>query len=58
MFREINKEESFSDRERIEQGLDFDKRNYTDGAWWSEQDAELVEEERQQIEAKIQQEQS
>jgi len=29
-----------------EQDIDFDERNYTDGAWWSLQDAERVEADR------------
>lgn len=28
------------------QDFDFDERNYDDGAWWAEQDAELMEKER------------
>jgi hypothetical protein len=28
-----------------EASLHFDERNYTDGAWWSNQDAEMREEE-------------
>ncbi len=34
-----------------EQELDFDKRNYLDGAWWAEQDAEMREAEMKQIES-------
>jgi len=34
-----------------EQSLDFDERNYTDGAWWSEQDAELHEQEMRELES-------
>lgn len=30
--------------------LDFDKRNYTDGSWWAEQDAELHAEEMKRLE--------
>ena len=26
---------------QAEQAVDFDENNYTDGAWWAEQDAEL-----------------
>lgn len=37
-----------------EMGLDFDKRNYTDGAWWAEQDAELHEQEMIQLESDAQ----
>ena len=28
--------------EESEMELNFDERNYTDGAWWAEQDAERV----------------
>ena len=34
-----------------ENALDFDERNYTDGAWWAEQDAEMQAEELAHIEA-------
>ena len=37
-----------------EMGLDFDKRNYTDGAWWAEQDAELHEQEMRDLESQAQ----
>lgn len=38
------------DSELQEKEIDFDKRNYLDGAWWSEQDAELHEQEMRQLE--------
>lgn len=34
-----------------EMGLEFDKHNYTDGAWWAEQDAEMHNEEMAQLES-------
>lgn len=34
-----------------ERRLDFDQRNYLDGAWWTEQDAELHDEEMKQLES-------
>jgi hypothetical protein len=37
--------------EESEMDIDFDQRNYTDGAWWAEQDAEMVREELKQIES-------
>ena len=38
-----------------EQSLDFDERNYTDGAWWSEIDARQHDDdmERLELEAEI-----
>ncbi len=40
------------ERQEAEQAIDFDERNYTDGAWWSLQDAEMHEaEQRDRMEA-------
>jgi hypothetical protein len=34
-----------------ERALDFDEKNYLDGAWWAEQDAEMRQEEIEHVEA-------
>jgi len=36
--------------EPSETAIDFDERNYTDGAWWAEQDAEMQQKEAEQLE--------
>ena len=33
-----------------ETAIDFDERNYLDGAWWSEQDAEMMRDEMEALE--------
>ena len=38
-----------------ERALDFDERNYTDGAWWAEQDAEKREVEQAERDLNIEQ---
>jgi predicted DNA-binding helix-hairpin-helix protein len=42
---------TYTPKELAEMALDFDERNYTDGAWWSEMDAELHEQEMRQLES-------
>jgi hypothetical protein len=50
-FKQIDIEQQELELNLAEQALDFDENNYTDGAWWSEQDAEMREQEQKQIEA-------
>ena len=38
-----------AEQAKDEQSLDFDERNYTDGAWWAEQDAARYEAEQDEI---------
>jgi len=53
------KQQEIERQENERLSLDFDARNYTDGAWWSLQDAEMMEAEQKdkmealEIEAEI-----
>jgi len=46
---EINEIDAIESTE--ERALDFDEKNYLDGAWWAEQDAEMRQAEIEHVEA-------
>ena len=52
---DIDRQEIDEIEATAERALDFDNRNYTDGAWWADQDAERHEVEQQEMDANIEQ---